>query len=346
VNGAAAWLARPHVRYNPLVRAWVLVSPQRVERPWQGEIASARTEPKAAYHPHCYLCPGNERAGGARNPRYGTTFVFDNDYAALVPDAPAGELDLDGLLIARAEPGICRVVCFTPRHDLSVSQMTTQQIRQVVDSWAEQTIDLGAKPFVNSVTIFENYGEMMGASNPHPHAQIWSNATIPSELRTEQESLLAYRAKHGTCLLCTYIDRELTLGTRVVRADEHVAVLVPFWATWPFEVLVAPRRHARSLDELDGAERDALAEAMRTLTSTYDRLFDAPFPYSMGFHQRPTDGAPHDEWHLHGHYLPPLLRSATVRKYMVGYEMLGMPQRDITPEAAAERLRVVSANSG
>jgi UDPglucose--hexose-1-phosphate uridylyltransferase len=235
------------------------------------------------------------------------------------------------------------VVCFTPRHDLSVAQMDAPQIRRVLDAWVQQYHDLGAKPFVNSVIIFENYGEMMGASNPHPHAQIWANATIPTEVRAEQAGLLAYRAEHGTCLLCAYVDHELADRTRVVRADERVVVLVPFWATWPFETLVLPRRHVGSLAELDGAERDALAEAMRALTSTYDRVFDAPFPYSMGFHQEPTDGERHDEWHVHAHYFPPLLRSASVRKYMVGYELLGMPQRDISPETAAERLRAATA---
>jgi len=331
------------VRFNPLTRTWLQVSPQRTQRPWQGETAPPARRDVPAYDPDCYLCPGNARAGGARNPHYASTFVFDNDFAALVPDTPPGALDESGLLIARAEPGVCRVVCFTPRHDLSVARMTTAQTRLVINAWAAQYTELGALPFVRSVIVFENNGPMMGASNPHPHAQVWANATIPNEVAAEQAGLLAYRAEHGICLLCAYVERELAEGTRVVHADERIAVLVPFWATWPFETMVVPRRHIRGLNELEPDERDALANAMRITTATYDRVFDAPFPYSMGFHQRPTDGEPHDEWHLHAHYLPPLLRSATVRKYMVGYELLGMPQRDITAESAAERLRALAA---
>ena len=339
----ADWLRRPHVRFNPLTRTWLQVSPQRTQRPWQGETAPPARRDVPEYDPDCYLCPGNERAGGARNPHYESTFVFDNDFAALVPDTPPGVLDENGLLIARAEPGVCRVVCFTPRHDLSVARMTTAQMRLVIDAWAAQYTELGALPFVRSVVVFENNGPMMGASNPHPHAQVWANATIPNEVAAEQAGLLAYRAEHGVCLLCAYVERELAEGTRIVHADERITVLVPFWATWPFETMVIPRRHVRALDELDPDERNALANAMRITTATYDRVFDAPFPYSMGFHQRPTDGEPHDEWHLHARYLPPLLRSATVRKYMVGYELLGMPQRDITAESAAERLRDLAA---
>jgi UDPglucose--hexose-1-phosphate uridylyltransferase len=285
------------------------------------------------------LCPGNARAGGARNPHYTETFVFVNDYAALMPDTPPAALDTDGLLVARSESGICRVVCFTPRHDLSIALMPTADIRRVIDAWAEQYTALGADPTIRSVIIFENHGEAMGASNPHPHAQIWANASIPNEPAKEHHCAAAYLARYGTCLLCAYLERELEAQERVVFQNEHSVVLVPFWAVWPFEVIVIPRAHATALDGVTAEARDGFAEAMRVLTQAYDRVFDVPFPYSMGFHQRPTDGEAHPEWHLHAHYYPPLLRSATVRKYMVGYEMLGMPQRDITPESAAERLR-------
>jgi UDPglucose--hexose-1-phosphate uridylyltransferase len=339
MSADTAWRARPHRRRNALNGEWILVSPQRTQRPWQGETTGARPhEDKLAYDPSCYLCPGNGRAGGARNPDYMQTFVFDNDYAALRIDTPPAAVDDAGLLVAHSERGICRVVCFTPRHDLSIARMQTREIRGVIDTWAQQYAELGAHPDINSVIVFENHGAAMGASNPHPHAQIWANASIPSEPAKEQAAISAYHAAYGTCLLCAYLARELAAAERVVYANDHAVVIVPFWAIWPFETLVIPRAHAGALESLTGAARDGLAEAMRIITATYDRVFDVEFPYSMGFHQRPTDGATHDEWHAHAHYYPPLLRSATVRKYMVGYEMLGMPQRDITPESAAARL--------
>ena len=336
-----AWLAKPHRRYNPLLQEWLLVSPQRTARPWQGETGTLVRGPRPAYDPACYLCPGNERAGGRRNPRYDGTYVFDNDFAALVPEADAGTLDDAGLLVASAERGRARVVCFSERHDLSIAQMQRSEIRRVVDAWANEYVALGSESFVRSVTIFENRGEAMGASNPHPHAQIWANEHVPNLPAREEASLLQYAKDRGSCLLCAYHERELALGERIVLSNEHATVIVPFWAVWPFEVLVLPRRHLGSLDALAGEERDAFADAMRRLCGAYDRVFDVPFPYSMGFHQRPTDGAPHGEWHVHAHYYPPLLRSAIVRKYMVGYELLAMPQRDITAESAAERLRAL-----
>jgi UDPglucose--hexose-1-phosphate uridylyltransferase len=342
VSDDNAWQTRPHRRRNALTGEWILVSPHRTQRPWQGETSTAReTERKPAYDPTCYLCPGNARAGGALNPPYSGTFVFENDYAALRPDTPAGGLDDAGLLVAQSERGICRVVCFTPRHDLSIAQMAAAEIRSVIDTWAEQYTELGAQPNINSVIVFENHGAAMGASNPHPHAQIWANASIPNEPAKEQTAAAAYLAAHGICLLCAYLAREIAAGERIVYANEHAVVLVPFWAVWPFEALIVPREHAGALDRVSAAARDGLADAMQALTAAYDRMFDVPFPYSMGFHQRPTDGEAHTEWHVHAHYFPPLLRSATVRKYMVGYEMLGMPQRDITPESAAERLRAL-----
>jgi UDPglucose--hexose-1-phosphate uridylyltransferase len=341
------WQTRPHRRLNALTREWILVSPQRTQRPWQGESsAPGGRDHKPAYDPSCYLCPGNSRAGGAHNPDYERTFVFQNDYAALALDTPDAAIDRGGLLVAHSERGVCRVVCFTPRHDLSIALMTAADIRGVIDTWAEQYVQLGALPDINSVIVFENHGEQMGASNPHPHAQIWANASIPNEPAKEGAAASAYLAAHGTCLLCAYLEREIAAGERLVYANADTVAVVPFWAVWPFETLVIPRVHATGLDRMAAAARRGLAEAMRVLTSAYDRVFDVPFPYSMGFHARPTDGAEHPEWHVHAHYYPPLLRSATVRKYMVGYEMLGMPQRDITPESAAQRLRALVTGAG
>jgi UDPglucose--hexose-1-phosphate uridylyltransferase len=303
------------------------------------EKTSVAQQPQ--YDPECYLCPGNARVGGVRNPAYTSTFVFDNDFAALKPDTPLGRFEQDGLLIAEGEPGVCRVVCFSPRHDLTVANMEPADLRRVVDVWAEQYAELGARPLINHVQIFENRGAMMGASNPHPHCQIWSNYAIPNEVAKETAAQDGWRQGHGSCLLCDYVRLEQTAGERTVDQNDHFVALVPFWAVWPFEVMVLPKRHMTGLDGLTAAERDALADILKRTTSRYDRLFQVSFPYSMGFHQRPTDGAPHDEWHLHAHFHPPLLRSATVRKFLVGYELLATPQRDITAEVAAERLRAV-----
>ncbi|MCD6290742.1 MAG: UDP-glucose--hexose-1-phosphate uridylyltransferase [Anaerolineae bacterium] len=332
----------PHRRFNPLTREWILVSPHRTKRPWQGQVEKPPQEERPAYDPNCYLCPGNTRAGGVRNPEYTSTFVFTNDFAALLPETPPGEVNESNLLVARSERGTCRVICFSPRHDLTLPEMEETDIRRVVDVWADEYLDLGAKPWINYVQIFENKGAMMGCSNPHPHGQIWANETMPVEPSKEQASLEAYRAEHGRCLLCDYVALEERLGERIVCANEHFVALVPFWANWPFETMVISRRHVASLAELTDAERDGLANIIRRLTTRYDNLFETSFPYSMGFHQQPTDGQEHPEWHLHAHYYPPLLRSATVRKFMVGYEMLANPQRDLTPEAAADRLRGLS----
>jgi UDPglucose--hexose-1-phosphate uridylyltransferase len=332
-------MSRPHRRFNPFTREWVLVSPHRSERPWQGQMENVPAAAAAAYDPNCYLCPGNARAGGVTNPAYKGTFVFDNDFAALQPDTPAGEVEEEGLLVARSEAGRCRVVCFSPRHDLTMARMSVSELRQVVDTWAQEFSELGSDPRIRSVQIFENRGAMMGCSNSHPHGQIWANQSLPDELAKELAAFREYRQAHSTTLLHHYLELELEKRERLVSANEHFVLLVPFWAVWPFETLLISRRQVPALDELNDGERSALAEILREAMIRYDNLFRTSFPYTMGFHQRPTDGADHPEFHLHAHFYPPLLRSATIKKFMVGYEMLAMPQRDITPEAAAECLR-------
>ena len=335
------WKQDPHRRFNPLTGEWVLVSPHRTQRPWQGQVEPTTAPAQPEYDPDCYLCPGNSRAGGVRNPKYDSTFVFDNDFAALKPDTPPDRFERGGLLIVEGEPGICRVVCFSPKHNLTIANMDLPALRRVVDVWVDQYLDLGARPFIHYVQIFENRGAMMGASNPHTHCQIWSNHAVPNEPAKEQRALDAWRAERGGCLLCDYVALERDVGERIVEENDAFLTVVPFWAVWPFESMVLSKRHLTAIDQLTDAERDALADILKRTTARYDRLFQVPFPYSMGFHQRPTDGAPHDQWHFHAHFYPPLLRSSTVRKFLVGYEMLGSPQRDITPESAAERLRQV-----
>lgn len=329
----------PHRRYNPLTSEWVLVSPQRTERPWQGQVEETTPEIQPEYDPACYLCPGNPRAGGLRNPAYTSTFVFDNDFAALRPDTPAGQMDEGGLIRAEAERGICRVVCFSPRHDLTIARMSVAEIAGVVDTWVAQYQELGALSFINWVQIFENRGALMGASNPHPHGQIWANQSLPNEAIKESVSQATYHAGHQTCLLCDYLALERKSGERLVSENEGFYAFVPFWAVWPFEVIVISKQHVTAMDSLSASERTALADILKRITMLYDKLFEVSFPYTMGFHQQPTDGQAHAEWHLHAHFYPPLLRSATIRKFMVGYELLGMPQRDITAESAAQRLR-------
>jgi len=332
----------PHRRWNPLLREWVLVSPHRTQRPWLGQVATPVAAPRMEYDPECYLCPGNSRAGGARNPAYTGTYVFDNDYAALLPDAPPFEMDQSGILVARGERGICRVVCFSPRHDLTIPRMQTEDVRAVVDAWAEQYREIGGLPWVQHVQIFENRGVLMGASNPHPHCQIWANETIPNLPARELAAQTEYLETQKKCLLCSYLIIEQNDRERIVDENEHFVALVPYWAVWPFETMILSRHHTGSLVDFSDAERNDLATMMRSLTIRYDNLFTTAFPYTMGFHQQPTDAQAHPEWHFHAHYFPPLLRSANVQKFMVGYEMLASPQRDITAEGAAAHLRGLS----
>lgn len=337
----------PHRRFNPLKQEWVLVSPNRTQRPWQGQMEKPVVAAALKYDPDCYLCPGNVRAGGARTDKYTSTYVFENDYAALKLDAPRFSSDEEdkGILVAEGESGVCRVICFSPRHDLTLAKMSVPEIREVVNVWAEQYRELGARDDISYVQVFENRGAMMGASNPHPHGQIWASRSIPNEVVLELRGQGEYLREHGCCLLCAYRELELRLGERVIAKNESFVAVVPYWAVWPFEVMILPLRHIADLEAMTDAERDDFAAMLQAVTSTYDRVFDTPFPYSMGLHPKPSDGEEHPEWHFHAHFYPPLLRSATIRKFMVGYELLGSPQRDITAESAAEVLRQAAARS-
>jgi UDPglucose--hexose-1-phosphate uridylyltransferase len=329
----------PHRRYNPLLDEWVLCSPHRLQRPWQGQVEDETDEARPRYDPSCYLCPGNLRANGQENPPYEATFAFDNDFPALLPLSDVESTDGGGLLVAEPATGRCRVLCFSPRHDITLAEMTAKEIRPVVDAWAAEFDALGSEPAIGYVQVFENKGAMMGCSNPHPHCQVWATSHvpfIPARKRATQES---YFARHGRDLVGDYLEKELAAGERVVFRNDHWVALVPFWAVWPFEAMLVPVRRVADLPSLSGAERDGLAEAMRRLTVRYDNLFRTSFPYSMGFHSRPTDGKEHPYWRLHAVYYPPLLRSATVRKFLVGYELTAEPQRDLTAEDAAGRLR-------
>jgi UDPglucose--hexose-1-phosphate uridylyltransferase len=329
----------PHRRYNPLTGSYVLVSPHRMKRPWQGQVEKPEEAISPDYDPACYLCPGNERAGGATNPDYQDTFVFTNDFAALTENTPYGKVEKGNLLRAESEQGICRVICFSPRHDLTLPRLLREDIVKVIELWQQEYRSLGERPEINYVQIFENKGQMMGCSNPHPHGQIWAQSTVPMEAALEGKKQGDYLQQYGRSLLADYVVLELKEKERIVLENEHFVTVVPFWATWPFETMVISKRHIQHILQFSDAEKLAYADMLKKLTTIYDNLFEISFPYSAGIHQAPTDGLEHKEWHFHHHFSPPLLRSATVKKFMVGYEMLGDPQRDITAEASAERLR-------
>jgi UDPglucose--hexose-1-phosphate uridylyltransferase len=329
----------PHRRFNPLTESWVLVSPHRAKRPWQGQVEKLPSDERPAFDPTCYLCPGNTRANGEINPDYKDVYVFNNDFASLLEDNTEGVYTDGDLFKAEMERGVGKVICFSPQHNLTVPEMEESAIRKVVDAWVSEYLDLGKKPFINYIQIFENKGAIMGCSNPHPHGQIWAQKSIPDEPFKKQKAQLKYWKKHQKSLLSDYLTKELDKKDRILFENEHFVGLVPFWATWPFEAMIIPKRRIGRISDMTDAEKDALANAYKQLTVMYDNLFETSFPYSAGIHQAPTDNKPHDEWHFHMVFYPPLLRSATVKKFMVGYEMLANAQRDITPEKAADVLR-------
>lgn len=328
----------PHRRYNPLTGEWILVSPHRAKRPWQGQVEKSGEEKRPQYDSKCYLCPGNTRAGGEHNPEYHGTYAFTNDFAAL-KETPPGTFEKNGLLKAVSEQGICRVICFSPRHDLTLPEMELDDIVKVIELWQDEYRALGSKAEINYVQIFENKGAVMGCSNPHPHGQVWAQSTVPDEPAKESEKQQSYYQQHQRSLLADYVALELEEKERIVIENDNFIVLVPFWAIWPFETMIISKRHLQHINQLTEAEKLDYAKILKELTVIYDNLFEVSFPYSAGLHQAPTNGKNHQHWHFHHHFYPPLLRSATVKKFMVGYEMLGDPQRDITPESSAERLR-------
>jgi len=327
----------PHRRHNPLTGDWVLVSPHRTKRPWQGKQEAVATEKRPAHDPKCYLCAGNTRANGEKNPAYTGTFVFDNDFAALMTETPPDEVGPAPLLQSQSAHGTCRVICFSPRHDLTLPEMELADIAGVIDVWAEQVTELGKR--YRWVQVFENKGDVMGCSNPHPHGQVWAGSFLPNEAAKEDRCQGDYWTKHGRSLLVDYAAQETAQRERIVVENEHWLAVVPYWAVWPFEILLLPRRQVSRLPDLLSAERSALAAILKELLTRYDNLFETSFPYSMGWHGAPTDDGAYPHWQLHAHFYPPLLRSAKVRKFMVGYEMLAEAQRDLTPEQAAQRLR-------
>jgi len=333
----------PHRRKNILTGEWVLVSPHRTKRPWQGAVYGTDKDTRPVYDPDCYLCPGNKRANGETNPDYKNTFVFTNDFSALLEEVPAAKIEKKNLLIAESEVGICRVVNFSPRHDLTLAEMNEKDIEKVIEVWQEEFKTLGSNPEINYVQIFENKGSMMGNSNPHPHCQIWAQGSIPGEPKKELKNLKKYFSENNRSLLADYLKLELKLKERIVYENSSFVALVPFWAVWPFETMIISKRKIANILQLKNEEKKDLSNILRVVTAKYDNLFQTSFPYSSGFHQAPTDGKEHKEWHLHIHFYPPLLRSASVKKFMVGYEMMAEPQRDITPEQSAKVLRELSS---
>lgn len=333
---------QPHRRYNPLTGEWVLVSPHRTKRPWQGQQETPDAQALPQHDPNCYLCAGNTRAGGEVNPDYKNTFVFTNDFPALLPDAIEASSTDDDLFRAEPETGTCRVICFSPRHDLSLARMQPDAVVRVVDLWCDQFRELGERDDIGYVQIFENRGSVMGCSNPHPHGQIWATRNVPPIPENESARQREYLREKGECMLCRYVERERELGERIIFENGSFVALVPYWAVWPFETMILPREHMGAITDMSAAQRRDLAEALVRMGVRFDNLFKTSFPYSMGIHQRPTTGEEGEHWHWHIHYYPPLLRSATVRKFMVGYEMMAMPQRDLSAEQSAARLRELS----
>ena len=330
----------PHRRFNPLTGQWVLVSPHRAKRPWQGQVEKAAPDDRPAHDPDCFLCAGNTRVNGEKNPDYQGTFVFTNDFAALMTDTPASPQSEDPLFQCESARGTSRVICFSPDHSKTLPELPVPAIRQVIDTWCEQVAEL-SKDYV-WVQVFENKGAAMGCSNPHPHGQIWANSFIPNELAREEQTQKQWLTDNRTPMLLDYAQKEQQSGERTVVETEHWIAVVPYWAAWPFETLLLPKAHVHRLTELSDEQKQDLALALKQLTSRYDNLFQCSFPYSMGWHGAPFTEDDMEHWQLHAHFYPPLLRSATVRKFMVGYEMLAETQRDLTPEQAAERLRAVS----
>lgn len=327
-----------HKRFNILTGEWVLVSPHRAKRPWQGQSEVVNNEKRPSYDENCYLCPGNTRANGETNPDYEDVYIFTNDFAALQSDSPDFEVN-DGLLIAKSEKGICKVVCFSPDHSKSLADMEPNDIQKVVFEWQREYKELGDNDLINYVQIFENKGAVMGCSNPHPHGQIWSQSTLPNEVYKKHIQQLNYYQKNGRSILGDYLAQELDKKERIIFENDAFVALIPFWAVWPFEAMIIPKAHKTNILELDDTEAYLYAEAISVLTKAYDKIFNTSFPYSSGIHQAPTNGEDNSHWHWHMSFYPPLLRSASVKKFMVGYEMFGTPQRDITAEKAAQMIR-------
>ena len=333
----------PHKRLNILTGEWILVSPHRTKRPWQGKVEAKGSNERSAFDSSCYLCPGNKRSDGAENPAYTGPYAFTNDYSALLKDTPNGNYDEQGLLQAVSEKGICRVICFSPKHNLTLPQMEQPDIVKVIELWQQEYQNLAANNWIKYIQIFENKGDIMGCSNPHPHGQIWSQSDVPMEVEKETRQQKKYFDTNRQSLLGNYLNIELTKTERIVFANNHFVVLVPFWAVWPYETIIISRRQVQSILQFTEEENLALAESLQQLTIRYDNLFETSFPYSAGMHQSPVNDGEHQEWHWHMHFYPPLLRSATVKKFMVGYEMLACPQRDISAEWAADKLRSMPA---
>ena len=327
-----------HKRYNILTGEWVLVSPHRAKRPWQGQNEAVSTEVRPSYDETCYLCAGNTRINGELNPQYKDVFVFTNGFAALQNDSKSFKVN-DGLLKAQSETGICKVICFSPDHSKSLADININDIQKVVETWQKEYKILGENKNINYVQIFENKGAVMGCSNPHPHGQIWSQSTLPNEVDKKNQQQLSYYNQNKSSLLGDYINQELEKQERIIFENAGFVVLIPFWAVWPFETMIVPKTHQQSISDLKDNDTFSFAEAISTITKAYDKLFNTSFPYSSGIHQAPTNGKDNSHWHWHMSFYPPLLRSATVKKFMVGYEMFGSPQRDITAEIAAKMIR-------